>query len=85
MPCPKGIGHFFFYLSSKSLLIWAGCARISLSLSLTVIGVDIHQTIKIDDDMEIRAYYAGHVRDVILSCPREDVNISVCSCRTRPC
>lgn len=27
-----------------------------------VIAVDLKQTIQIDEDLEIRAYYAGHVR-----------------------
>jgi predicted metal-dependent RNase len=26
-----------------------------------VIAVNLHQTIKVDDELEIRAYYAGHV------------------------
>lgn len=27
-----------------------------------VIAVDLKQTIRVDEDLEIRAYYAGHVR-----------------------
>jgi hypothetical protein len=29
---------------------------------LTVTAIDLRQTIKVDADLEIRAYYAGHVR-----------------------
>lgn len=27
-----------------------------------VIAVNVHQTIRVDEDLEIKAYYAGHVR-----------------------
>jgi hypothetical protein len=30
-----------------------------------VVAVNLHQTVKVDDELEIKAYYAGHVR-----CPR---------------
>jgi len=37
-----------------------------------VIGVNLQQTIQVDDDLEITAYYAGHVRACAsgLSLPR---------------
>jgi integrator complex subunit 11 len=28
-----------------------------------VIAVNVHQTIRVDEDLEIKAYYAGHVRE----------------------
>jgi integrator complex subunit 11 len=31
------------------------------SLPSSVIGVNIHQTIRVDDELEIKAFYAGHV------------------------
>ena len=27
-----------------------------------VVAVNLHQTVKVDDELEIKAYYAGHVR-----------------------
>jgi integrator complex subunit 11 len=26
-----------------------------------VVGVNVHQTVQVDEELEIRAYYAGHV------------------------
>lgn len=31
-------------------------------IPVTVIAVDLKQTVQVDEDLEIRAYYAGHVR-----------------------
>lgn len=30
-----------------------------------VIAVNVHQTIRVDEDLEIKAYYAGHVREML--------------------
>lgn len=29
--------------------------------SLKVVGLNVHQTVQVDEELEIRAYYAGHV------------------------
>ena len=32
-----------------------------------MIAVNIHETVRVDDELEIRAYYAGHVRQRLLA------------------
>lgn len=35
---------------------------------IVVIAVDLKQTVQVDKDLQIRAYYAGHVRLIDYSC-----------------
>ena len=49
----KGI-TFYFFISDPNVP--------NPFVHYLVIGVNIHQTVKVDDEMEIKAYYAGHVR-----------------------
>lgn len=49
------IKHFYYYFSFFSFLYFI------FDLWTSVIAVDLKQTVQVDKDLQIRAYYAGHV------------------------
>lgn len=68
---------FTFHISFTSLLRYCAGTQVCMydsshlviSLDISVIPLDLKQTIQVDKDLSIRAYYAGHVCAVYFSVP----------------